>query len=272
MINRLYRTHSIGCACGDGVSYPNKFMYNLLTQLKVKFISEYTPVWVKPKLYDFYIPSLNLIIEMDGYFHSNYNNMNGQSKEESKSIDNQKDQLAKQHNIKMIRIDCDYKSSNRFDYIKENILNSELLEYFNLKYIDWIKIEKFTASNLVKEVCKIKNDNPNIITREICELVGLKKCCVIKYLKQGTKLGWCYYNPKDEQEKSNIKRGEFLKQITSKKVEIFIDDKSLGIFESENELARKSECLFGIKLDSKNISATLHGKQRTHKGFTFQFV
>ena len=65
-INDLYR-YGFSCKkCGDNISYPNKFMYNILDQLNIDFIPEYSPEWLGRKRFDFYIPSLSLIIEMDG--------------------------------------------------------------------------------------------------------------------------------------------------------------------------------------------------------------
>ena len=99
-------TNSIGCVCGDGVSYPNKFMINMLEQLEVDFKQEYSPKWIGRKAYDFYVSSMNLIIEMDGAWHDKDNTISGQTVEESKSIDGEKDRLAMEHNIEVIRIDC----------------------------------------------------------------------------------------------------------------------------------------------------------------------
>ena len=37
----------IGCMCGDGQSFPNKFVYNILTQLNINVKPEYVPPWNK---------------------------------------------------------------------------------------------------------------------------------------------------------------------------------------------------------------------------------
>jgi len=39
-LNNIYRTQSIGCACGDGLSYPEKIMYSVLKQLDINFITQ----------------------------------------------------------------------------------------------------------------------------------------------------------------------------------------------------------------------------------------
>ncbi|NGU31094.1 hypothetical protein G6Z34_13465 [Clostridium perfringens] len=55
-------------------------------------------------------------------------------------------------------------------------------------------------------------------------------------------------------------------------VEIFKDNKSLGVFESCSELERQSEKLFGVKLFQSNIGHVCLGRRKSHKGFTFKYV
>ena len=195
--------------CGDGISYPNKFMFALLEQLNINFETEKQFKWCKYYntykdkycigIYDFYIPSKQLIIEMDGAFHNKDNNMTGQTKEESKFIDDCKDKLAEYNNLKVIRIDCNYNNNDyRFDYIKNNIINSELNKIFNLNNIDWITIEKKCEKSKVKEICdfwRIHNNvyNENITIEQICSLFKKNKNTVKRYLRKGNKFGWCDY-------------------------------------------------------------------------------
>ncbi|WP_297419306.1 hypothetical protein [Clostridium sp.] len=271
-INRIYLYHTISCSCGDGISYPNKLMFAILEQLKIDFQTEYSPDWIKPKRYDFYFKLSNkeYIIEADGGWHNKNNNLSGQTKEISQEIDSYKDKLAEENNIKVIRIDCDYKKTNdRFEYIKNNIINNSMLKkLFNLNNIDWLKCEEFTCSNLVKKTCEIKKNNPNMSTTQVGKVIKLSQSTVIKYLKQGTKFGWCRYDIKEE--KSNVisRAG---KQF-SKSVEIFKNEISLGIFPSASELERQSETLFGIKLMKHSISDVCRLKHTHYKGFTFKYI
>ena len=41
--------------CGDGVSYPNRFMYCLLKQLNIDFQREKSFIWSKDRIYDFIV-------------------------------------------------------------------------------------------------------------------------------------------------------------------------------------------------------------------------
>ena len=69
LIKHIYTTKSIACTCGDGVSYPEKFIISLLDQLNVKYIHEYKPKWSCNKRYDFYLYTYDIIIECHGEQH-----------------------------------------------------------------------------------------------------------------------------------------------------------------------------------------------------------
>ena len=188
--------------------------------------------------------------------------MNGQSKEESQYIDKQRDDnCLKYLKEKTIRI------SDEGD-IKQNILNSQLNKMFDLSIVNWDKCEEYSLSNLVKIACKYKKENPELTTTQIGNIMGYNYVSIIRWLKQGTKLGWCDYNPKEEMRKNGAKNN---KSWYSKPIEIFKNNKSIGIFPSVLELQRKSEGLFGIKLHNSNISkACLNNKP--YKGFTFKYI
>lgn len=270
-ISQIYKTHSIGCEiCGDGVKYPNKFMTEMLQQLNIHFETEYSPNWIGLRRYDFYIPSMSLIIEMDGGLgHGNkVHSKDNKTIEESLEIDNYKDEQAKFHGIEVIRIDCYYGNNNRFEYIKDNIKN-KLKNVLELKYINWLKCDEFALNNLIKTACNYKNSNPNLTTTEIGQLMGgYTRAGVSNWLYKGNELGWCNYDTHEEMVKSALNTGK----ANGKKVEIFKDGISLGIFESGADISRQSEKLFGIKLLQSHISKVCLGKEKYHKGYTFKYV
>ena len=271
-IDKLYLQGFSCQKCGDGISYPNKFMFNLLQQLGIEFKTEYSPKWIKPKRYDFYISSMKLIIEMDGGWHKKYNNMSGQSAKESKEIDNHKDKLAKEHGLEVIRIDCDYKHNDKFNYIKNNIINSRLNDIFNLNDINWINICLESEKSLLVEICAYwkKHNNINnegLTTKDLIKIFNLARITVIKYLKKGSEIGLCNYNSNEELIKGRKKLNK-----NGKQVEIFKDGISLGIFKSCSELERQSEKMFDVKLSSICIAKVCNGKQKIHKGYTFKYI
>ena len=270
-IDSLYKTHSISCTCSDKISYPNKFAYSLLNQLneiyKFDYMEhEYSPDWIKPKRYDNYFihNGKQYILEMDGGWHTKDNKMSGQTKEESKTIDNYKDLKAREHGIEVIRINCD---KSELDYIKQNTFSSEL-NRFDLSKINWLKCGESALSNLVKVACEYKKRNPNMTTAEIGEIMKLNRHTVLKYLKQGTLIGWCSYDTKEEKARLSNERGV----ANGKQLEIFKDNISLGLFKSCAELERQSEELFGVKLLKSRISSVCNGKRPHHKGFTFKYI
>lgn len=265
----------IACACSDSISKPNKVMFSVLEQLQIEFETEKIFSWCKFYLdnklktgrYDFYV-KLNdkeYIIEMDGEWHKTDNKMNGQTRENSNFIDSEKDRLAREHGIEVIRIDS---SSSELEYIKNNIYKSILIDIFNLSKIDWAKVEEFTCTNLVKVACDYKKNNPNMSTNDIGKIMNFCSQTIQSYLKKGTSLSWCSYNVQEEITKTSIKNGK----ANGIKIEIFKDNISLGVFESAKELERQSLKLFGVKLFQASISTVCLGKSKQYKGFTFKKI
>ena len=199
-----------GCPrCSDGISYPEKFFFNLLEQLLDKNftyqLSKNVFSWCKNYKYDFYINDLKCIIETHGLQH--YEKIKGGSWElslnEIQENDRYKEQLAKENNIQnYIVIDC---RKSDMDWINNSIMQSELPQLLNFKElnIDWLKCHEWALNSLVKIVCDlwesgIKN------TLEISNILKVNRLTVVRYLKQGAKLKWCDYNSKEEIGKKNI--------------------------------------------------------------------
>lgn len=275
-ISDIYKNHSIGCNCSDKLSYPFKVMFSALEQLNIEFETEVKFNWcrytsfddinkIKTGRYDFIIPNIKYIIEIDGGFHKNDNKMNNTSKEESQYVDFTKDKLAKENGYEVIRINCE---KSELEFIKQNIIN-ELCDIFNLSDVDWIKCEKFALSNRIKEACNYWNSGFDT-AKEISNIMKLDSHTIVIYLNKGTKLGWCNYNGKLEASKNMKKVGK----ACGKQVEIFRDGVSLGIYPSCAELSRQSEKLFGFKLTIPSISTSCTGKRLMYKdkGLTFKYI
>jgi len=195
--------------CGDGMSYPNKFGFNFLDQIKdLKTIEDFEAEkyydWLiyefKGKIrkgsIDFYfsINGKEYGVEMDGGWHNRDNSLSGQTKEESKFIDDEKDRLCAEHNIEIIRINCD---KSEMEWIRNNMLQSKLPQLLNFKDIDidWLKCHEYACSNLVKIVCNLWNKGIRS-TIKIGNILKLHSSTMSKYLKQGSELGWCDYDIK----------------------------------------------------------------------------
>jgi DNA-binding MarR family transcriptional regulator len=262
----------IGCSCGDGISYPEKFIISLFEQIGIEFKSEYSPDWIKPRRYDFFfkVCDTNYIIEMDGGFHSNDNNMNGQTKERSQEIDNYKNRMAEEHKIQVIRINSEV---SELEYIKNSILKSKLAELFDLHIVDWYKCEEFALSNLVKIVCNYKKHNPDKGAKEIAYVMKLGKNTVTRYLKRGNKIGWCEYNPEEERKKGYIKLSNLAKNrelhYNSKRVMCVNNG---IIFKSIGECEKLSEEILGINIPRSSISRVCNEIQKQTKGYKFKYL
>ncbi|XZH34387.1 hypothetical protein ACSW8L_15865 (plasmid) [Clostridium perfringens] len=265
----IYYNKSIGCACGNGKSYPEKFVFNLLEQLDVDFETEYSPSYIKPKRYDFYLKNIDCIIETHGsqHYKENFKYSDSRSLQEEQVNDKLKREIALQNGIKhYIELDC---SESNLEYIKNSILNSELAELFNLSIIDWTSCGEFANKNIVKEICDYwNNKREDETTSDVGDRFKIDISTINRYLKRGAKLGWCRYNGRKEMIKNAFKNGK----NNGKKVEMFKNNKSLGIFLSCSELERQSEKLFGVKLLHSAVSRVCNNKVSQYKGYQFKYI
>ncbi|EGT3606748.1 hypothetical protein FKF97_10115 [Clostridium perfringens] len=198
-INDIHKRKTISCSCGDNKSYPEKFIINVLEQLGLDFETEYNPSWIKPKRYDFYIKDLDMIIETHGeqHYNGNFKSMGGRTLQEEQANDKYKKETALKNGIKhYIELDC--RESN-LDYIKNSIQKSKLTKLFDLSNINWLQCAEFANKNIVKEVCDYWNRKKDCETKsDLGRIFKVNKTTISTYLKKGTKLGWCDYNPKEE--------------------------------------------------------------------------
>lgn len=267
-ISTIYNRKSISCNCGDGEFYPEKFMTSVLKQLELEFAKEYSPKWVglEGRRYDFHIPKYNMIIETHGMQHYKESKGFKRSLQEEQENDRLKRELAFNNGIdKYIVVDC---RESKFDWIVFNVYK-QFKDYFDISKVDFGKAEEYALKNIVKEVCEYWNQKEEWETTQNLGLkFNLDRGTVTKYLKRGAILGWCDYNSKTEYDKGVSK----LTKLKSKKIEIFKDNISLGMFESCSGLSRQSEELFGVKLNINGISRVCSGKAKQYKGYIFKYV
>ena len=278
-IDTIRSNKSIGCFCGISYSYPEKIMINLLNQLMVEFktqVQKNTLKWCDKYRYDFYLPNYGIIIETHGDQHYNkhdFRRVSGKTFKEEQKNDKTKKRLAIENGIKeenYIVIDC---RCSDVEYIKNNILNSELANIFDLSKIDWVKCEEFALKNIIKEVCNYwNNKNESETTTNLAEKFNLRSSTVIRYLKKGVELGWTDYNPKNEVYRVAKMNGERSRKRNSIPILAFKDDIFLGEFSSSSELARNSKEILGVKLCASCIRDVAKGKREKHKGYSFKYA
>ena len=197
--NEIYKTgnevymHGLQCKyCSDGFSYAEKFMKSILSQLGINYIYQYNPDWARPYRYDFYfeLDNKKYIIEMDGGIgHGNFTR-DGKQDVDGKQIDDKKDALAKSHNINVVRVDCNYIDiENRYDYIKEHILISELSQVLNLSKINFSLCRIVAEKSIFISVCDLVNQGMQSFV-EIAEKLEISNTTVSRYLKTACDSGY----------------------------------------------------------------------------------
>lgn len=250
----------IGCkVCGDGISYPEKFMRSVLKQSNNDFIQQMkVNINDSYRYYDFVLESKKIIIEMDGDFHYS-DKVYGMTIDEIKEIDSLKDKWAIDNGYKMIRIDS--RESN-IEYLKDKVVKSELSNIIDISKINWNTVSIDSESKMMLDVCKFKNDNPDLFSKDIAEKFGIGITTLLRYLKRGTELGVCEYNP-NEEKKRYYASLSFSISAFNKNGDL------VGDFESIEDCSRKFYELYKIKIDPSNIGAVIKGRLKTCKGYTF---
>ena len=262
-IDFLAKTGYLPCICGDGISYPNKYGFELFNnQLKDQiqnFIREYSPDWAKRYSYDFYFEkdSKKYICEFEGGLgHGGYIHTNSKiTKEETIEIDRIKDNLAKNNGVELIRIDTSVSNS---DYISKNILNSKLKNILDFSKVDFKNCDIFACSNLMKSVC-FDYENNQVYYHDLTKKYGLSEDAIRKYIKHGRKIGWC-------------KREYIRQEKTSQKIRMYSSDGSYEVFKSAVELEKISCEKFGIKFNRYGIYAACNGTKKTYRGYRFEYI
>lgn len=195
-------TNGLRCnRCSDGVSFPNKFMYNILYQIKdeLDYLQhEYTPEWCqfiidgkqRKGRYDIYFiyNKKKYIIEMDGGLgHGKKQRNKNADKDHSLEIDFIKEKLATERNICVIRINSDYEHiENRYEFILNQILTSELNNFLPLDKVDFRKA--CVDSSESNKVLAWELYNQGYSVKFIAEKLNTWTTTIRSYLIEGKKL------------------------------------------------------------------------------------
>lgn len=232
-VNNLVNTGFSCSQCSDHIPYTEKFFFNFLQQLRLDFKFQLTKItykWCEDYRYDFYINKINGIVETMGEQHYEEKTGTWGHLEKIQDNDFNKEWVARKNKIaNYIIIDC---RKSDMEWIKTNIMKSRLPTILNFKEkdIDWFKCHEFACNSLVKVICSLW-DNGMKDTLKISGELKLSRATIIKYLKQGAKLGWCDYDPIKEKKKvhiqfKNLKRGKSIICLTTN--EIFNSQKEAG--------------------------------------------
>ena len=248
--------------CSDGISVPEKFMYNILTQLMVEFETQKLFDWSENKRYDFYIDE-SVLIEVQGMQHYKFTGR-GKSLKEEEANDNLKRDLAVNNGIShsdYVIIDCRY---SELQWMKNNI-EKELGDKFDLKNIDWQTAFEFSQSSLVLKICEYwKNLDSELSTSEIGKIFKISNHTVSKYLKIGNELGLCEYIPKEEKAK-RIKKWSEYNENNGIKVCQYTQE---GVFIKEYKSISKASS--SVKVNLSGIANCVKGEYGLSGGFMWR--
>lgn len=251
LINYGFACHK----CGDGVSYPNKFIRSMLDQLLDKNVFyEWSENWAKPYRYDSYfiVNEKQYIVEADGGWHYEDNKLSHTPIDKIKEIDNLKDEMAKEHDIIVIRIDCKQSDKN---YITKNIMSSLLSTIFDLSNVDWDKCNEFAYKNLTKTVCETYQNYAYNLDY-LSSLFHLHKRTIQSYLIKGNEIGWC----------------EYVLRKAKRPIDVFdLQNNKLYSFESVKQCADKLSYIYNINFAYNSIVNACN-KMNAYKGFNFKWA
>lgn len=194
--------------CGDGLSYPEKILRAILSQIEVRYDVQKTFKWSGNKRYDFYIPSLNCIIETHGRQH--YEETFGfkdyyekeKTLEQEQDNDKIKKKIALDNGIKFyIEIDC---RESKINYIRESIIKGELLNILKIKEQDiiWEECESFYNKSLQLKTMELYNEGFSMTN--IADKLKLSRTTIKLYMRNLASLGCCDYDPIANAEKSKF--------------------------------------------------------------------
>lgn len=178
--------------CNDNVSLGEKIVRNLILQLPIdEFDYEFVDAWTQNKRYDAYFlyRKVKYLIEIDGEQH--IKNTSWSTEEWQGENDLLKTDLALKNGFRLIRIKA-YKTN--FEYIKKNILNSELSKIFDLSHIDWDIICKQTVTSRNLEIAKYYQEHEGIMIKEIASYFHVSTPTVTSSLRKLSMVGLCDYS------------------------------------------------------------------------------
>lgn len=257
-IQRVNKKEVLCRMCSDGISYPEKLTMDILNQLEIYYEYNYVFHWSEGKIYDFYISSLNMIIETHGEQHYRENNR-GRSLKEEQVNDTLKEHLAKENGIDMYYvIDCSYSDIN---YIKNNYFQSSISNFLNLENINWLDCDR----NAMKSFVRIASNYWNIGIRninEISEILKVSRPTTRKYLKQASKLQWCDYDAKEILTERSIRNG-----IARRKKVVQLTKGGEYI----KEWGYAQEASNELKIGRPSITSVCNGKKSTAGGFKWMY-
>ncbi|AKA61274.1 hypothetical protein BH792_gp024 [Staphylococcus phage Stau2] len=122
--------------CRSNISYPERFMISLLDMNDIKYEYQKKFYFLPDRVYDFYLPEYNLVIETHGEQHYKVSEKSKWSL--YKEVDKEKEQYLKDNDISLCVIDC---LKSEFNYILNSVKTSCLGDIFNIIDENKLKVD-----------------------------------------------------------------------------------------------------------------------------------
>ena len=255
-------------SCGDGISFPNKFVYNLLKACGVRFKAEKVFQWSEGKRYDFYLIDFNIICEVNGMQHydpSKFNFKHGSTRNDI-SNDYEKYKLAISNGISEENyIVIDARKSDG-SYIMDSIMNSHLADVIDLSNIDYKDIELKSCGNIFDTIIDGINNGKSV--KQMIQETNLADITIYRYIAKGEELGLIHY----DREESNRIRLETLTKLNRQRCSKPILCVETGYaFMSSGILDDHSVEVFGERMVRSCVTDAIN-KNKKYKGYTWKYI
>lgn len=251
--------------CGDGISFPEKMMYGLLSESKIDFEYQKSFDWAvnnnKKFRYDFYFiyNGQKYIVETDGGQHFHKGFIKDVTKVQER--DKIKQNLAEKHGIHVIRADC---RNSEYDFILNNIKKTPLIGILDLTEDALYRSLSFSKNNnMTKFISDLWNEY-----KDIDIVVEKSKIClptIKKYFVIANKIGLIDITYEDMIYNHKV---DLIKKRCNIPI-VCIETKQK--FDSAVECAKYFRDKYGIQMDNALISRVCKGSNSMHKGFHFKY-
>lgn len=271
-ISQLTANPYVCYRCGKNTSIYERIFYEFLTMYNVDFIPQLSSAnmrWCGKYRYDFYIPKLNTIVELNGNQHYQIQGIYDRSFEEIHENDMEKLHLAFKNGIEGYSVFAFGKARKNkiIDIIYNHPIIDELnIDKSNLKQnLDECYKRAFTKKTI--EICQYYTSHPELSAKDIGKKFGVSSTKVLYALWDGTYLGICDY---DGQEKlKQVRINNNLKK--SKSIEIITPKGKSFSFGSIREACRMSDSVFNIHFSRFYIKKHCLNGELFH-GYSFKYI
>lgn len=263
LISNIIKNHGFACSCKLTTSFPERMLRKLLDKMGIEYICQLSKKhfsWVGNYRYDFYLPKYNAIIETHGLQHYKEIKYTHHSLEEEQENDKQKEILAKNNDISYyFVIDC---SESFVEYIKESILNNEVLcSLLSITNESFVGLQLYD-DNIYNDVCNLWNNTQNSINRIATEL-RIDREKVKDILILSAQNSHTNFSVKSMNYRKNLMVSQKSKPIHCVEKNLFF--KNVYLCES------LSNDIFGVSMYKNSVIYNL-SKNKPYKGFTFEYI